>query len=216
MSALGLFILITLGMEIGKIWRLTGGKAKELLSLGPNARAVGDTLRLKYLDGGGHGCNYPDDRFSMTRRYFHHLVFYGFALCFAATAVAAFYDHFLSWPAPYPYLSWPVGLGTVGGVALLIGTAGMLYLKWMMDRAPAASQSLGMDVAFTGQLFLTSLTGLLVLFFRETTAMGVLLAIHLGVVIAFFICLPYGKFVHSIYRYASLVRNAIEQSRGKA
>jgi citrate/tricarballylate utilization protein len=37
--------------------------------------------------------------------------------------------------------------------------------------------------------------------------------IHLGVVAALFITLPYGKFAHVIYRYAALVRYAIEERR---
>jgi citrate/tricarballylate utilization protein len=46
--------------------------------------------------------------------------------------------------------------------------------------------------------------------------MGTLLVVHLGVVAAFFIMLPYGKFAHFVYRYAALVRNAIEQRRAVA
>ena len=42
--------------------------------------------------------------------------------------------------------------------------------------------------------------------------MGILLVLHLGLVAAFFITLPYGKFVHGVYRYAALVRHAVEQS----
>jgi citrate/tricarballylate utilization protein len=43
--------------------------------------------------------------------------------------------------------------------------------------------------------------------------MGTLLAIHLGLVLALFITMPYGKFVHAVYRYAALVKNAKEQAR---
>jgi len=60
-------------------------------------------------------------------------------------------------------------------------------------------------------LFLTSLTGLLLLIFRETGAMGILLAVHLGIVVGLFITMPYGKFIHAAYRYAALVRNANEK-----
>jgi citrate/tricarballylate utilization protein len=60
-------------------------------------------------------------------------------------------------------------------------------------------------------LFLTGLTGLALLLWRETSAMGPLLALHLGVVFALFITMPYGKFVHGLYRYAALVRYARER-----
>jgi citrate/tricarballylate utilization protein len=43
--------------------------------------------------------------------------------------------------------------------------------------------------------------------------MGILLAVHLGVVLGLFLMLPYGKFVHAIYRFAALVRFALEQRR---
>jgi citrate/tricarballylate utilization protein len=70
-----------------------------------------------------------------------------------------------------------------------------------------------MDVAFLVLLFATSLTGLLLLALRETSAMGALLVVHLGVVAALFLTLPYGKFVHGIYRLAALVRYALEARR---
>jgi citrate/tricarballylate utilization protein len=90
----------------------------------------------------------------------------------------------------------------------------MIYLKKHMDRAPASPDGFGMDIAFTALLFLTSLTGMLVLMFRETAAMGTLLTIHLGFVLGLFVSMPYGKFLHAVYRYAALVRNALEQERG--
>jgi len=57
---------------------------------------------------------------------------------------------------------------------------------------------------------------MLLLALRETAAMGILLAIHLGVVGGLFITAPYGKFAHVVYRYAALVRYAIEQRRSEA
>lgn len=212
LAVLAMAALVKGGLHL---WRATGGTAGELKDFRAHFQAIWDVLRLKYLDGGGHGCNYPDDRFSLIRRNFHHAVFYGFMLCFASTTVAFFYDHFLHRVAPYPFWSWPVLLGTVGGLALLVGTAGLLYLKRQMDREPATPLSFGMDVSFTVLLFLTSLTGLLLLVFRSTPAMGTLLAVHLGVVAGLFITMPYGKFVHAVYRYAALVRNALEQEREK-
>ena len=211
-SALALFILTSLWQGVNRFWRETGGKPEELRDLHANLQAIWDALRLKYLDGGGYGCNYPDDGFSMMRRYLHHGVFYGFMLCLASTAIAGFYDHFLHLPAPYPLPSWPVALGTVGGMAILIGTGGLLYLKGKMDKAPATPRAWGMDVGFLVLLFLTSFTGLLLLLLRATPVMGFLLAVHLGIVAGLFITMPYGKFVHAVYRYAALVRFVKEQS----
>jgi citrate/tricarballylate utilization protein len=68
-----------------------------------------------------------------------------------------------------------------------------------------------MDVAFILMLFLTSFSGMVLLLLRDTAAMGPLLALHLGVVFAVFITMPYGKFVHGIYRFAALVRYARER-----
>lgn len=212
-SAIALCIFTILLIGLADFWLETGGKLRELIDLRAHKRAIWDVMILKYLDGGGYGCNYPDDRFSMARRWFHHIMFYGFILCFASTFVAMIYDHFLQWRAPYPLLSWPVMLGTVGGVALLIGTGGLLYLKARMNPAPATLRAYNMDVGFLILLFLTSLTGILLMILRETPAMGILLSIHIGVVMGLFITMPYGKFVHAVYRYLALVRNAIEQAK---
>jgi hypothetical protein len=72
---------------------------------------------LKYLDGGhGQGCNEADDRWTLERRACHHFTFYGFALCFAATATATVYHYALGWVAPYAWLSLPKLLGMTGGL----------------------------------------------------------------------------------------------------
>ena len=210
-----LSISTSLSIELYNFWRETGGKLSQLGNLRAHLTAMGDVLRLKYLDGGGHGCNYPAERFSMARRWLHHFVFYGFLLCVASTTTAAIYEHFFHWGAPYPFLSWPVALGTAGGVALLIGTGGLFYLKLRMDINPATPRAFGMDVSFLVLLFLVSLTGLILLIFRATPMMGTLLVVHLGFVAAIFITMPYGKFIHTVFRYAALVKNAIEQSGEK-
>jgi citrate/tricarballylate utilization protein len=68
-----------------------------------------------------------------------------------------------------------------------------------------------LDYAFLGMLELTALTGLALLAFRSTSALGALLAIHLGVVAGLFITAPYGKFVHFVYRFIALTKHAYEQ-----
>jgi citrate/tricarballylate utilization protein len=210
MALYGFTVLL---MGAVRFWRETQGRLVDLVSVNDLWRATKDAFGLTYLKGGGAGCTYPDAAFASSRRWFHHLVFHGFLLDLASTSVAAFYDHFLGWQAPYPLLSVPVVLGTVGGIGLLIGTSGLLVLKWQSDREPAEENMLTMDVAFLILLFFTSLTGLMLLALRDTAAMGTLLVIHLGVVAGLFITIPYGKFAHVVYRYAALVRYAIEQRR---
>ena len=67
-----------------------------------------------------------------------------------------------------------------------------------------------MDVALLVLLFAIALTGLALLVLRETSAMGTLLSVHLGFVMALFATLPYGKMVHGVYRFLALVQDAAE------
>jgi len=198
-------------MGLLRFWRESGEKRPALPVL---LRAARDVLSLKNLDSHGAGCTYPDERHSQARRRFHHFTFYGFLLCFASTTVAAIY-HFTGRIAPYPYLSLPVALGTLGGIGLLIGPAGLYGLKRRRDINIVDTQQDGMDLSFLVLLFLTSLTGLLLLVLRQSAAMGMLLRIHLAIVLGLFLTLPYGKFVHGIYRSAALVRSVLETARGE-
>jgi citrate/tricarballylate utilization protein len=215
-AAVGLYVLLALTMSFLRFWPQLGEELREFARAQPLGQGIRDALSLRYLDGGGEGCTYPDEKRSYARRTFHHLTFYGFMLCFAATCVATLYHYAFGWPAPYPFWSLPVLLGTAGGVGLLIGPAGLLVLKKKSDPLLGDPAQAGMDKAFIALLFVTSLTGLLLLALRETQAMGVLLALHLGVVLALFLTLPYGKFVHALYRVAALVRFHVERRRPPA
>ena len=208
----GGYVLAALVLGGMRFWRDTGGTLGQVVSLSAFMRATTDAFGLRYLGGEGVGCTYPAASFSQQRRWLHHLVFYGFLLDFASTTLAAITDHVFGVPAPYPLYHPVVVLGTVGGVALGLGCAGLLWLKWRSDRVPAAERMQRMDVAFLIMLLLTAVTGLLLLVLRDTAAMGALLVVHLGVVAGLFLTMPYGKFAHMVYRYAALVRNAIEST----
>ena len=212
-GSVSLFVLVAFVVGFLRFWRDIEENVSELLSPSALGHAIHDALRLKYLGGGGHGCTYPDERFSQVRRRYHHFTFYGFMLCFAATSVATVYHYLFGWQAPYAFWSLPVLLGSIGGIGLIIGPIGLLWLKGQRDPALTSQKQTGMDIGFLVLLLLISVTGLLLLAFRETAAMGVLLAVHLGFVMALFLTLPYGKFVHAIYRIAALGRFHIERKR---
>ena len=51
---------------------------------------------------------------------------------------------------------------------------------------------------------------------REGPAMGVLLGLHLGVLGALYVTLPYSKFAHVVYRYAAIIKHRVEGRRDEA
>jgi citrate/tricarballylate utilization protein len=181
------------------------------ISLPALARASRSILTLEYLASGGAGCTYPGSGHSQARRWFHHCTFYGFLLCFASTTVAAWYHYALARRAPYPYSSLPVILGTLGGAGLLAGPSGLYWLKRRRNPAIADGRQDGLDITFLALLFATGFTGLLLLALRQSPLMRPLLVFHLATVLVLFATLPYGKFVHGLYRAAALLRYAIER-----
>jgi citrate/tricarballylate utilization protein len=206
-----LYSVIAIGFGIRKFWCDIGAPPGTKNDPRNILQAMRDAGRLRYLGGGGVGCMNEDEKPEDRRRLYHHLTFYGFMLCFASTSVATLYHYFLGRVAPYPWWDLPVVFGTVGGIGLVIGPIGLLKAKWQRDPAMLDESRTGMDVAFILMLLLTSVTGLALLLLRATPAMAVLLAVHLGVVFALFLTLPYSKFVHGIYRYLALVRYARER-----
>lgn len=207
------FVVLALGTGVRRFWRdikpVTGGVDVPAPAA---AEATRDVLRLKYLDGGhGEGCHNEDDAYTLSRRRFHHLTFYGFLLCLAATSVGTLYHYLLGWVAPYDFPSLPKLLGGTGGVMLVVGTAGLWQLNRRRHPQHGDAAQKAMDLGFIALLFLTSLTGLLLWWGRGTPAMTLLLCAHLGAVMALFVMLPYGKFAHGVFRTASLLRHAVEK-----
>ncbi|MYZ46993.1 tricarballylate utilization 4Fe-4S protein TcuB [Propylenella binzhouense] len=211
-----IYAIVALVMGFRNFWRDIGEPSHPLDDGGSIWQAVKDAASLRYLDGGGMGCMNDSPRPKDGRRHAHHATFYGFMLCFASTCIATLYHYFLGREAPYPWYDLPVVLGTLGGIGLVVGPIGLYIAKRRRDPAMVDHTKTGMDVAFIAMLFLTGLTGLLLLLLRATPAMGILLAVHLGVVFSLFVTMPYGKFVHGIYRFAALVRYAKERRAHEA
>ena len=208
-----LFATLALALGVRRFWRdITPATSGAALSSPATNEATQAVLRLKYLDGGhGEGCNNEDDAFTLSRRRAHHLTFYGFMLCFAATSLATVYHYAFGWVAPYDLPSLPKILGATGGVSLLLGTAGLFKLNLHRHPMHGDAAQKPMDLGFIALLFFTSLSGLVLWLGRGSVALPALLAIHLGVVMALFATLPYGKFAHGIFRTAALLRFAVEK-----
>ena len=206
----GVFVamLVAMSMGVREFWR---NISTDPMMWSAASDATHDVLTLKNL-GGGHqqGCNEADDAFSLWRKRFHHMTFYGFILCFAATSIATIFHYVFHWEAPYAYTSLPVLLGTLGGLGLIVGPIGLLYLNLRRHPLHGDAAQKTMDRGFIASLLAISISGLLLLALRETPYMGITLCIHLGFVMGFFLMMPYGKFAHGIFRSASLLKNAIE------
>ena len=101
--------------------------------------------------------------------------------------------------------------GTLGGIGLVIGPIGLFVLTQKRNEEIVDQSQNGMDLSFLTLLVAISVSGLLLLVLRESAAMGILLVVHLSFVMALFLTMPYGKFVHGIYRSAALLKWALEK-----
>ena len=207
------FVVLALGLGVRRFWRdVTPVTSGEPVSTPAAAEAAHDVLRLKYLDGGhGEGCHNEDDAWTHARRRAHHLTFYGFMLCFAATSVATLYHYLLGWHAPYDLPSLPKLLGAAGGVSLMAGTVGLWRLHRRRHPLHGDAAQAPMDLAFIALLFLSAASGMALWLTRGTPALALLLCLHLGAVMALFATLPYGKFAHGVFRTAALLRHTVEK-----
>ena len=212
-GGVSLFVLAAFAIGASRAWRDMDRAPIAAGSAGPvrPISAIGDIATLRHLHGSGEDCVSAEEVRIPWRRWFHHATFYGFLLCFASTSVAAFYHSFLGWEAPYGYTSLPVLLGTVGGIGLLIGPVGLLALRRRRDPDLTAGDTKGLDESLIALLFITSLTGLLLLVLRHQAVMGILLIVHLASVLALFLTMPYGKFVHGLYRAIALLKYSAEK-----
>lgn len=209
--AVSLFVVAVLLTGTAGLIRDAGGTWHSLADGRVWWGALIDGLRLRYLAGGGGNCYYPEaETPSSIRRVLHGLVVGGFLAAFLSTTIAAVEQDLLHLDPPYPLLSAPVLLGTAGGVAMVAGCAGLLWLKQRSTASLAAPAMTAMDTAFLLVLGLGSLTGLLTLVLRATPLLGPALVVHVAVLAALYVTAPYGKFVHWVYRLGALLQYRAE------
>jgi CitB domain protein len=200
----GSFLLIRLIL----FWKNSGGGNP----WGAFIAALRDMAFLTNLKGGGIGCNDYDDVFSQWKRRFHMLLAGGFLMCLLATCLVAVYHFAFGLISPHPILSLPVMLSMIGGIGVLIGAAGLGWIKYKADPQLDAAPR---DFSLLILLFLIALTGYGVAFLRSTSAMGLMLAIHMGFVTGFFATLSCGKIAHVPFRALALLRAAMERHKEK-
>lgn len=215
---IGLFIVLGLWMVIGwvvgamRFWRDIKSPNSEKVTFKDFKTATSYAASLRYLGGEGTGCSTePSYEMSKSRRMFHHFIMYGFLLDFASTTLGAFYSHILNVPAPYPLYHPVVILGALGGIGLIIGISGFLYVKSKGNHSLSDEGATKSGNSFSIALLTVAVTGMLLLVLRDTSAMGIMLAVHLGTVASLFFTAPYSKFAHFVYRYLALVRYAQEE-----
>ncbi|MEM6888966.1 MAG: tricarballylate utilization 4Fe-4S protein TcuB [Pseudomonadota bacterium] len=199
--------LVAIAVSLRAYWQTVGGGPLACADIWSACRAAG---QLKNLQGGhGDGCNFEDkDRFSQARRHFHQATLYGFLLCFASTSSGTVLHYGFGLEAPYGFFSLPKLLGLPGGILLCLGTSGLAYLKTKADPDLGAPKVWGGEMAFVVLLFAVSATGLLLYAATGTAAVAILLPLHLGTVLTFFLLTPYSKMAHGFYRMAALTHEA--------
>ncbi|MCL3883157.1 tricarballylate utilization 4Fe-4S protein TcuB [Marivita sp. GX14005] len=204
--------LAALAVSLRGYWKTTGATRLRPRDLWAALRSAG---RMRNLEGGhGDGCNFEEeDRFSHARRIAHQAVLYGFLLCFAATSSGTILHYVFDMPAPYSLFSLPKLFGIPGGILLALGCAALAWLKTQADPELGAAHVWGGEMAFILLLEGTGLSGLALYAAAGTSAVGALLALHLGLVLTFFLLTPFSKMAHGFYRMAALTIEAAKADR---
>jgi citrate/tricarballylate utilization protein len=202
-----LFPLASIAVSLRRYWVATDGQRVTFTHLWAACSAAASMRNL--AGGHGEGCNFEDeDRFTQARRVAHQLVLYGFLLCFASTTSGTVLHYVFNMPAPYGLISLPKLFGIPGGILLTCGAVWLIDLKRKADPDLGARASLSGEYAFVALLGFVGFTGLAVYALGQTALMPLLLALHLGSVLGFFLLMPYTKMAHGFYRMAALTRDA--------
>ena len=171
--------------------------------------AVSSAATLKYLDGGhGDGCNEEDDRFTLARGV--SITSPSTGSCRVSPPPASRRSIIPARPArPHAWSSLPVVLGSVGGSACSSVRRASLWLNLRRHEKHGDPAQRGMDRGFIALLLLTSLSGFALLALREAASMPFWIAVHLRIVMALFLTLPYGssRMAYSASRRCSNMRS---------
>jgi len=213
-GAPALWCAAVLGAGAVRYWHDIHGPVADLARPRSWAAALVQAAQLRHMRGGEAGCDYPGDAPSPARRRFHQTLVCGFGLCLVSTVSAAVEQDLLGTGPPYAYLSVPVAAGTIGGIGMIAGGAGLLALRARSDPARGTQGMRRADYAFTAALLILAASGLLTLAVRDTAAFGPVLAAHLAAVMAGFAIAPYTKFAHWVYRLLAIYKHNLDALSG--
>lgn len=207
---LGIYVIAMWMIQGAFFWRDIGGDRSSILKLKYHFLAIKDVISHRWFKGGGVGCDYPQENGTKTRMIFHMLMFFGILLAIVATSSAAVIQHLIGYLPPYPLLSLPVLSGTSGGLMIIVGSIGFLYMKSISDKSKANSTMIKMDYWVVYLLLFTAITGMFALITRSYSYMGLVFLIHLTFVGTLYIIAPYSKLNHIIFRYLAIVKEKSE------
>ena len=207
---LGIYVIAMWLVQGAFFWRDIGGNRSGILNIKYHALAIKDVISHRWFKGGGSGCDYPQENGTRTRMVFHMLMFFGILLAILATSSAAVIQHIIGYFPPYPVLSLPVLSGTLGGLMIISGAFGFLYMKSVSDKTKANSTMIKMDYWVVYLLLFTAITGMFSLVTRTYSYMGLVFLIHLSFVGTLYIVAPYSKLNHIIFRYLALLKEKSE------
>jgi citrate/tricarballylate utilization protein len=196
--------VLSFTMSAWTYWTQVHGPARNLMDGRAWRATLAQAATLRHQTGGGAGCDYPSDIPSTARRWWHHLVSYGFGFALIATISAAIGEYIFGSKLPYPVLSVPVITGTIGGVSMTVGCVALILLKRKSAPEQTTTTMRRADYGFLWALLILAVTGTLVMLLRHSALFSTLLAIHLAAVLVAFVVAPYTKFVHWIYRVLAL------------
>jgi citrate/tricarballylate utilization protein len=193
-----------------RYWRDVHGSTRELARPATWLMALTDGVRLRYMRGGGAECTYPREEPSGRRRCYHTLLVGGLFLCLLSTIAAGAEEEFLGWQPPYPIFSVPPLLGTLGGLAMIVGSIWLLREKQSSAEALSTRSMRRADYLMLFSLLLLAVTGLLTLALRTTPLFFGILIIHLVTILTCFTVAPYTKFMHFVYRLLSIYKYRLD------
>jgi quinone-modifying oxidoreductase, subunit QmoC len=146
---------------------------------------------------------------NQTRRTYHLLVVFGFVALWLTSlwVVAARWNPLLT-GVVYPFALWSPWklLANLGGLSLVLGSSLMLWERWRRPATAGATRA--SDLILLGLLLLIGVSGFasegLHWLRIEPLRYGVYL-LHLALVFALILLLPYTKLAHVVYRAVAMV-----------